>query len=287
MKKLIINADEFGLTEETNRAIIEAYQFGTVTSTTMIVNMWAFEDAIKRAKENPGLGVGIHLNVTDGRPILPPEKVLTLVGQDGFFTNRRSLWGKVMFSKVSLLQIEIELKGQIEKIKSSGINMTHIDVHQAVDLHPKIFSIILKLGVELGIPIRITRQGLLFKGLDKKRSLKRCISRIVCGRYIRLANLAKVPHTDYFFKLGDFDPSANANLVERCKLILSSLKEGVFELMVHPAYLDGNLVKFMNNCLVSAEKRQEELYLLLNPVVKEIITNYKISLINFIDLRVH
>jgi predicted glycoside hydrolase/deacetylase ChbG (UPF0249 family) len=286
MRKLIINADEFGLTKGTNKAIIETFQFGTVTSTTMIVNMWAFDDAVRLAKENPGLGIGIHLNLTDGRPLLPPETVFTLVSKDGFFTNRRSLWKKVTFSNISLSHIEMELRSQLEKIKSAGINITHIDTHQAVDLHPKIFSIVLKLAAGLTIPLRITHQGLIFRVLDKKKLLLRCISKIVCNRYIRLARLANIPCTDYFLKLIDFTPSPNGDLMEKWRFVLSNLQDAVFELMVHPAYLDDNLIRFMHNSLLIATKRQEELSLLLDQGIQNILRDCKIQLINFNELGV-
>src|SRR5207247_5222708 len=87
-RALIVNADEFGLTEHVNYGIVEAHQHGAVTSTTMLANMWAFEHAAGLARAHPTLAVGVHLNLTHGRPVLPPARVPTLVDQEGHFYRR-------------------------------------------------------------------------------------------------------------------------------------------------------------------------------------------------------
>ena len=85
MKRLIINADDLGLTESVNRAIVRGYREGVLTSATLMANGAAYDDAVCIAREHPGLGVGLHLNILRGRPVLPPERIRSLVGPNGLF----------------------------------------------------------------------------------------------------------------------------------------------------------------------------------------------------------
>ncbi len=120
MKSLIVNADEFGLTEGVNRAIIEAHRQGIVTSTTLVPNLWAFQEAADLTLANPDLGVGVHLNLTDGRPVSPPSQVSALVDGDGRFLKRSQLLKRLFFQRVPREQIVREFTAQIERSLHTG-----------------------------------------------------------------------------------------------------------------------------------------------------------------------
>src|SRR5262249_22987939 len=113
-RALIVNADEFGLTEHVNYGIVEAHQHGAVTSTTMLANMWAFDHAAGLARAHPTLAVGVHLNLTHGRPVLPPARVPTLVDQDGHFYRRSPFIRRLLRREVRIDEVIAECRAQIE-----------------------------------------------------------------------------------------------------------------------------------------------------------------------------
>lgn len=286
MKKLIINADEFGLTEGTNRAIIEAHQFGTVTSTSMIVNMWAFDEGVHLARENPKLGVGIHLNLTDGRPVSSFKDCSTLVDSKGFFFNRRNLMIKLTLCKINTEHIIREFKAQIEKMKSKGIALTHIDTHQSIGLHPEIFNIVIQLALELKLPIRIPEVNSVPYSSVKTRWLKNWIVHFACKQYRKRIKERKISSTDNFCLAVDFHRYWDAkDLFEIYRLVLSSIHSESSELMTHPSYYDCRLVDFMLGSEMMARQREEELKILLSPTLKGMIEQHGFELINFGDLR--
>src|SRR5205814_2906929 len=112
--------DEFGLTEHVNFGIIEAHEQGAVTSTTMLPNMWAFDHAAGLARANPTLAVGVHLNLTHGRPVLPPERVPTLVDRDGQFYRRAPFIQRLLRGQVRVDEIAAECRAQVEKVLAAG-----------------------------------------------------------------------------------------------------------------------------------------------------------------------
>src|SRR5438309_3622641 len=151
MKKLIVTADDFGLTESVNQGIIEAHCRGIVTSTSLMANGGAFDDAVARAREAPGLGVGAHLNLTQGPPVTRATLVRSLVHRDGEMSiGPIALGKKIATGKVRLGEVELELRAQIEKILNAGIELTHFDGHKHIQLLPGVFDIVLKLAREYG-----------------------------------------------------------------------------------------------------------------------------------------
>lgn len=145
--KLIINADDFGLTEGGNRAIVECYKNGIVRSTTLMANMPFFDHAIQCSKENPGLGIGVHMVLTTGRPLLDGHK--TLVDDSGNFKYRPS----TIDTNIDLDELYREWDAQIELIKSQ-IPITHLDSHHHTHLHPLLRSVVEKLAKKHKLPYR-------------------------------------------------------------------------------------------------------------------------------------
>src|SRR5262245_18839736 len=143
MRHLVINADDLGLTVGVNDGIFDAHDHGILTSASLFANASETSDAIRRARSRPSLGVGIHLALVDGTPTLPPRRVPTLVEDDGRF--RRS-WKSFIVAclrgKVSLADVELELVAQIERLRSAGVALTHLDAHKHVHAYPPIFAIV-------------------------------------------------------------------------------------------------------------------------------------------------
>ncbi|MBM6615344.1 chitin disaccharide deacetylase [Desemzia sp. RIT804] len=149
MKKLIINADDFGYCKGVNYGIIEAYSDGVLTSTTMMANMPGFDQAVDLHKQYPGLGIGIHLVLTTGRPLL--KNLKTIVDADGNFRNQAYYKGSFIIDQQEIYD---EWKAQIEKILAAGIQPTHVDTHHHANLFGDFNEIYLHLADEYQLPVR-------------------------------------------------------------------------------------------------------------------------------------
>ncbi len=218
MKQLIINADDFGFTPDVNAGIIYAHTHGILTSTTLMANGSAFDDAVRLARETPALDVGCHLVLVQGRSLvtgrpLPekPAQLLTALFQRKF-------------------DIYAELRAQIEKIISAGISPTHLDTHKHTHLVPQVFRTLVRLAREFSIPfVRLP--------LDKTAPVVRLPSTIGEGYFRRIAREYNVQMTDHFlgFRLtGSFTEATFLKSIQ-------SLPEGTTEFMCHPGYLGPEL----------------------------------------------
>src|SRR5580698_8573157 len=152
--RLIINADDFGLTPGINRAIVELHRAGVVTSATLMATGPAFDDAVALALANPTLGVGCHLVLIDGMPLCHAESIPTLLGGDGK-TFRRS---NVDFAQAALRgtidadDIARETLAQIQRLQRAGIDVTHIDSHKHSHLLPAVASTVFHIANRCGVP---------------------------------------------------------------------------------------------------------------------------------------
>lgn len=149
MRYVIINADDFGLSPGVNRGIVRAYDSGGVTSTSMMVNMPGFEDALRLASSLPELSIGLHFNLTYGRPVSAPDHVLSLVREDGAFSALQS-------AEQWLPQhIERELGAQWQRMLGAGLRPTHLDSHHLLhQMDARIYRIMADTACREGVPLR-------------------------------------------------------------------------------------------------------------------------------------
>jgi chitin disaccharide deacetylase len=182
--QLIINADDFGLSKEVNRAVIRAFQEGVLTSCSLMVTGEAFEEAVCLARENPGLAVGIHLVTVSGRSALPPSEIPALVDSSSHFSNSARAAGlKYFFSKQARSQLCQELAAQFERFLTTGLPCSHIDGHLHMHVHP----VILKAAIELGIHNKVKRMRVPHDDLklalqfDGSSPLKKLIHAVIFG----------------------------------------------------------------------------------------------------------
>jgi hopanoid biosynthesis associated protein HpnK len=152
-RRVIINADDFGLCDGVNKAVAQAHTDGVLTSATIMANMPAADEAVKIAKKLPNLGIGVHLNLTEGRPLSKDTSIDRLLDTDGQFTS--SLF------KLSLLSlaghkireaIRAELAAQIQWVIDNGLKPTHLDSHKHIHTFPPLFSIVCQLAGRFQIP---------------------------------------------------------------------------------------------------------------------------------------
>ena len=236
MKQLIVNADDFGLHPLINAGIIKGHQEGFITSTSLMPSAPCWQEAVRLAKENPRLGIGVHLTLVGGVPsVLPKEQVSSLLDDDGLFLPDYVAFAKRYYSgAVKKAELEAELRAQLERALSCGVNITHIDSHQHTHVLPGINSLVLKLSNEYNIiRVRIPKEGYLFTG-GFQTGVGRLIGRSglsFCADMAALrADSLGLRHPQHFYGMLA-GGNLNAQLIAN---ILRQLPEGVSEIMTHP-----------------------------------------------------
>lgn len=236
MKQLIVNADDFGLHPLINAGIIKGHQEGFITSTSLMPSAPCWQEAVRLAKENPHLGIGVHLTLVGSVPsVLPKEQVSSLLDDDGLFLPDYVAFAKRYYSgAVKKAELEAELRAQLERALSCGVNITHIDSHQHTHVLPGINSLVLKLSNEYNIiRVRIPKEGYLFTG-GFQTGVGRLIGRSglsFCADMVALrADSLGLRHPQHFYGMLA-GGHLNAQLIAN---ILRQLPEGVSEIMTHP-----------------------------------------------------
>ncbi|MCQ9207128.1 MAG: ChbG/HpnK family deacetylase [Omnitrophica bacterium] len=234
-KRLVINADDFGETEHINRSIIKCYTQGAVTDVSFLVVGESFEHALGLAKENGIKRAGIHLALTgDFKPVSPAQSVSTLIGADAKFSrNHRTFLAKYFFGTINTGEIYTEFKNQISKIKTRGIEVSHLDSHEHIHMVPGILKITIKLMKEEGIRhIRFPQEkvNLFSKLTDPAASARNILLSFMCTLSKKTLNTSGTKRNDNF--LGH----ARALRLKKKELIraIAGLKEGLTELSCHP-----------------------------------------------------
>jgi predicted glycoside hydrolase/deacetylase ChbG (UPF0249 family) len=151
--RLILNADDFGLTRGINRAIAELAAAGALTSATLMASGPAFEDAVAIAHAHPSLGIGCHIVLVDGAPISPPESVPSLLGpgRRNLRPTLRNFLPALFTGRIRAEEIEREAVAQIRKLQSAGIAVTHIDTHKHTHLFPAVARPLLRAAEQCGV----------------------------------------------------------------------------------------------------------------------------------------
>jgi len=287
MKSLIVNADDFGLTEGVNRAIIDGHRNGIITSTTLMANGMAFDSAVAAGLAAPALGIGVHLNLTQGRPVSSASRVPSIVTPGGYFYPSPGILARqVLTRKAKLSDIETELRSQIEKIAAAGIRITHLDSHKHIHLLPPIFRMVLKLAHEYGIdcvrcpvepsvsalgPLRSGRRG--WPRMAKQYLLGRALSTLAACqvRKVKDAGLYRPAHIYGLSQTGFLDAAMLGRL-------LQTLPEGTSEIMCHPGYVDEALLGTRTRLRF---QRETELGALTSPGVRRLVDELGIELISY------
>ena len=233
MKLLIVNADDFGLNDAANAGIIDSHLAGSVTSTTLMVNAPATERAAMLAQQHPALGIGLHLNLTWGRPLSPPKDVSALVDGAGLFLPRERLARRLLLGRVPARQIQCELNAQAVRLAQLGIHATHVDSHQHVHGFGVVFSAVAAHCVDADIPMRVpwVTPG---DGGSIGRRLRRSLLASMLSRSTRRWQ-GQVRWNDGLGSVFDLGTPANGLRDDHYRRILRPAgKGGAFELMVHP-----------------------------------------------------
>jgi len=240
LRQLIVNADDFGYTRGVNRAILEVCRGGVVTSTSLLANGAAFEDAVEAAASEPRLDVGCHLNFIEGKPVSPPERIPHLVGSDGRFLKAWQLASRLTLGAVPESEIEQEAGAQIEKLLQAGLRVSHVDTHKHTHTHPAVARSIARAARRCGIGwIRRPFENFLPGGagrLSAKRILVGLLNLLAPSFERRMAAM-EMALPDYFTGIVLTGRLTREAFGET----LAALPAGVTEVMCHPGYCDAEL----------------------------------------------
>lgn len=287
MKNLIVNADDLGWTEGVNRGIAEAHRKGLVTSTSLLANGRSFNSALLVARTNPELGVGVHLNLSDGQPTAKPEEVGGLLNASGDLRGGpEALLLRIASRGLELVEVEREWDAQIQKVRNAGIAPSHLDGHKHVQMLPGLFEIALRLAKKHGIrAIRVAHEesklrallssggvqktGVLLKQGVQARGLK-----LLARDAREMADHAGLVATDYFCGIAQTGVLTR----EGVEKLLKNLPEGTTELMCHPGFVDGDLARSVTRLQKS---RGLEVEILTDKGIRNLVAEQGIRLIDY------
>ena len=239
MRKLIITADDFGLAESVNEAVEVAHRDGILSAASLMVAAPAATDAIVRAQRLPSLGVGLHLVLVDGAPVLPAAEIPRLVGPDGqFFRDPLKVGVRLFFDRATQAQAEAEIRAQLERFRASGLALDHVNGHHHFHQHPTVTGILLRLAPEFGIKaIRVPIEPALIAWQAQRealftRSLHWLLSAARLLRMPARLRAAGIRQNDYLLGLFNTGDMTGAR-IDRFLAHLPAT--GISELYVHPA----------------------------------------------------
>lgn len=280
LRRLVVNADDFGLSSGVNKAVEQAWQQGILTQASLMAGGEAFDEAVEIARRNPGLQVGLHLTLAQGRPVLPPEKVPGLVGKDGLFPENPVAVGiKLFFDPTIRMQLRQEIEAQIVRIKAAGIPLSHIDGHLNIQMHPTVFSVLAELMPLHGITsFRITRERLGANlRHDRTRLAGKLVERFIFGLLASHA-CPGLRHQGITTAVEVKGMLNSGRMTEEYLLaILDDLRPGLTECYLHPGCLpDAEITRRMPDY-----RHEQELAALLSPRLSFRLQEQGIQLTNY------
>ena len=262
MGNLIVNADDFGLTSGVNRAIAELHASGVLTSTTLMARAGATFEAINLALAKPSLGVGCHVVLVDGEPVLSPNEIPTLVDRKtGCFPYKLTEFLTRLYTgRISTDEIEAEAAAQIGLLQSKGLKLTHIDTHKHTHMFPTVLRPVLRAARSAGIgAIRNPFEPAWAVRATAGAGLARCFEvsllrglESLCRRIIAEHGFSTTSGTIAVVGTGVLNAAAVRSL-------LSALPEGTWELVTHPGYNDADLAKVRTRLRASRDIERDAL----------------------------
>lgn len=280
MKQLIITSDDFGLSTGVNRAVEQAWRDGLLTCASIMPGAAAFDDAVEISRRNPGLQVGLHLTLVQGRGVLLPDSIPGLVDHDGNFTDNPVAAGmRYFFDRGLFCQLKREIEAQIVRVLDAGIPLTHIDGHLNIHLHPTIFSILAGLMPRYGISsFRLSRERLGHNlRFDKERRIGKTVERVIFGSLANNA-LPRLDELNIRYAAEVKGVLNSGRMTEAYILnIINDLRDGLTEIYFHPGVLpDAEITRRMPDY-----RHEEELAAINSPAVREKLKQLKITVQNY------
>ena len=276
MRQLLVNADDFGISEGVSRGILYCYQKGIVRSASLMANFPSFETAVLLARQNPGLKIGVHLNATSGVPLLSPKTIPSLVSSQGMFYALHPLISRMVLGKLEMPELEQEWAAQIERVLGAGLQPTHLDTHQHVHGFPVIRKLVTHLAKRFSIPrtrqmTNLLRRGLYLRSqmLWDRHTYSGCLKTLLLSmlspfgshekRKRHLLGVGYVPQGQYQSALLHY---------------FKHLPESDSELVCHPGFVDAELSRWDQ----WTHMREEELKVLSSSQTWDALQHYGVHL---------
>jgi predicted glycoside hydrolase/deacetylase ChbG (UPF0249 family) len=296
VRRLVVNADDFGLTAGVNRSIVEAQELGIVTSATLMANARAFDEAANLARSlavrKARFSVGCHVVLLDGEPLLPTDRIASLLQPsrlDGSrqFRSKLNDFALASFSnKLDPAEIEAEASAQIERLQSAGVQPSHFDTHKHCHMLPAVLRPLLRAAQRCGVPavrnpfgqvwslplIDLLRKRKLWRRFTELNVLRNFASKF--RREVKAHGLRTTDGSLAVLVTGSLD-------LKLFTTIMDSIPEGTWEFVCHPGYNDADLDQVRTRL---RESREQELGLLTSVDAKEILQSRGIELITYREL---
>lgn len=284
MKYVIINADDFGLSDSVNTAIVQSFKEGVLTSASLLINAKRTQQAIELANKNPQLDLGMHLCIVQGKPIAKRKNISTLLDNNGYFSkNHVDFLIKLWRNKINLDEVELEFNQQIKNALEYKLNITHIDTHQHIHMHPQILRILVKLAKKfkirwirypVEIPYGFNRVLTSFENIKNVSKFT-----IICAYRFQIKRILKennISHPDYTMGLYNAGTLNNSAF----KQMLSLAQDGVTEIIFHPAIKNEDLSKEFPGGFKNFNW-EEEFRILTNTAFRDFAARQQIKFVSF------
>lgn len=283
MKRLIVNADDLGLTPGVNRGVLRAFQDGIVTSASLLVTGSAFENAVALARENSNLDVGLHLALVEERASLDPGMLPTLVDETGRFPGTSAEFiGRALLGRISWLEVEREIAAQITLFQKTGLRLSHINSHQHLHMFPPVFEIVRRLtrgmdNVWIRNPAGPWRKS---SGVRTGRWVQQLGLHLTCllARALHSSPLPQMPDGMYGFEV------SGCLTRRQLEQILRKIPDGLYELICHPGEGDADTRTRYSHW---GYRWDEELEALTAPETRIVLKQQGIVLTSFVRASRH
>jgi predicted glycoside hydrolase/deacetylase ChbG (UPF0249 family) len=286
MKRLIVNADDFGLTSGVNRGIAACHQRGIVSSATLMATGACFEEAVVLAEQMPRLSVGCHIVLVDGTPLLPAAEVRSLLapGTNRFYHSIAEVLQAVARGRFRAGEVEAEAGAQLARLQGAGVRLSHFDAHKHTHMFPSILRPLLRAASAHGVravrnPFEAPGVVSFAEALCNRTLMLRKIETTLLRAWLRLRWLKAVRDAGFTTTYGSLGVASTGSMNEAgLRAMLRRLPEGTWELVCHPGYNDSELAAV---CTKLRQSREVELRALLGITEGELRQAYGTELVAF------
>jgi hypothetical protein len=273
MKRLIVNADDFGLSPAVNAGILEAHASGTVTSTSMMVRCAGWEDGVRQARATASLGVGLHFNLLVGVPLAAVPSLTNR--RTGRYLPLSSLARRALLGALDRAELAAECEAQLAALRAEGLAVTHIDSHLHIHALPSIHAAVARVAARHGLPLRRPVESMRWFPGDLASQVHRGL--IAWSWWLTSHGAPATRAADHFIGVS---MQGSERFAGRLSAVLDVLPSGTSEIMVHAGRVDDAL----RTVDPYTWQRERELAALLSPAIVDRFRRGDFTLIGFGDL---
>ena len=281
--RVVFHADDFGLTRAVNAGIVEACERGLLRSTSLMVTATAADEAAAAARTLPALDVGLHVTLVEERPVLPPDRIPTLVDEDRFWPDHSAVFARYVTNRWSLAEAEAEVAAQFGRLAALGLRPSHCDGHQHLHLLPRLFPAVVELARSHGAQFVRSQLGGPVGG---EGSLGRRLSQLALRGISRFARKRLAPtareETGSCITIGFLEAGGRLTTTRLLAMLDEIRARGsdgvVVEVMLHPGHRDRETERRYGHWNYAWER---DLALLVDPALPDALARRGIEVTSF------